>query len=97
MDLDHAEVTIGRRGSRDIRVDIDLGEFTGDRAVSHHHARLVRTPRGTYDLIDVGSTNGTRLNGASSPVPPNTPVELGDGDRVHVGGWTTITIRAVTR
>ena len=95
IDLEGAEVTIGRRGSRDLRVDIDLGELTGDRAVSHHHARLVRTGRGRYDLIDVGSRNGTRLNGAGAPIPPNTRVELGNGDRIHVGGWTTIIIRAM--
>jgi len=95
IDLERAEVTVGRRGSRDLLVDIDLGELTEDRAVSHHHALLVRTSRGRYDLIDVGSTNGTRLNGASAPIPPNRRVELANGDRIHVGGWTTITIRAV--
>src|SRR5689334_16356213 len=87
IDLEREEVTIGRRGSRDIRLDIDLGELTEDRAVSHRHARLVRTSNGRYTLIDVGSTNGTRLNGASAPVQPNLPVELDDGDRIHVGGW----------
>ena len=95
VDLHRAEVTVGRRGSQDLRVDIDVGVLTEDRAVSHQHARLVRTARGAYELIDVGSTNGTRLNGASAPIPPNTRVELGNGDRIHVGGWTTITIRAM--
>jgi hypothetical protein len=33
-----------------------------DRAVSRHHARLRRTAEG-WDVLDLGSTNGTWLNG----------------------------------
>jgi hypothetical protein len=33
-----------------------------DHAVSRHHARLRRTPEG-WDVLDLGSTNGTWLNG----------------------------------
>jgi FHA domain/Domain of unknown function (DUF1707) len=34
----------------------------GDRDVSRHHVRLRRTPDG-WDVLDLGSTNGTWLNG----------------------------------
>jgi pSer/pThr/pTyr-binding forkhead associated (FHA) protein len=43
-------------------------------------------------VIDVGSTNGTTLNDSPEPLPPNEPTLLADGDRIHVGAWTTILI-----
>ncbi|MFD0330538.1 FHA domain-containing protein [Streptacidiphilus monticola] len=43
-------------------------------------------------VIDQDSTNGTTLNGAPDPIPAHTPVALKDGDRIHVGAWTTITV-----
>jgi pSer/pThr/pTyr-binding forkhead associated (FHA) protein len=43
--------------------------------------------------VDPGSTNGTTLNDAPAAITPNTPVALADGDRIHLGAWTTITIR----
>ncbi|MET7897656.1 hypothetical protein ABZT30_41895 [Streptomyces mirabilis] len=39
------------------------------------------------------STTNTTVNGVEDPIDPFVPVPLKDGDRVHVGLWTTITIR----
>jgi pSer/pThr/pTyr-binding forkhead associated (FHA) protein len=36
-----------------------------------------------FMLTDLGSTNGTLLNGA--PVPPRQPQRLRSGDRIKVG------------
>ena len=84
-------VTIGRRSKRKgIEPEIDLSTSMEDTGVSHRHAVLMRRPEGTWALVDQGSTNGTYLNGEQEPVPPNHPIPLSDGDKIHVGAWTTL-------
>lgn len=73
--------------------DIDLSVPPEDPGVSHQHAVLVHQQDGSWSVVDQNSTNGTTLNGAEDPIQPYVPVPLKDGDRVHVGAWTTITIR----
>ncbi|MFI9624774.1 FHA domain-containing protein [Streptomyces sp. NPDC052042] len=88
------QVTIGRRRqSTGESPDIDLSVPPEDPGVSHQHAVLVRQPDGGWAVVDQNSTNGTTLNGAEDPIQPYVPVPLKDGDRVHVGAWTTLTIR----
>ncbi|WTY77678.1 FHA domain-containing protein [Streptomyces phaeochromogenes] len=87
-------ITIGRRHhSTGETPAIDLGSAPEDPGVSHEHAILIHQPDSTWSLIDKGSTNGTTVNGAADPITPYVPLPLEDGDRVHVGLWTTITIR----
>ncbi|TDC62814.1 FHA domain-containing protein [Actinomadura sp. GC306] len=87
------QVRIGRRStSRAILPEIDLSAPPEDPAVSHLHAVLLAQPDGAWHLVDPGSTNGTTVNGGTEPIEVNTPVPLTDGDRVHVGAWTTITL-----
>ena len=89
--ISDAEVAIGRHSrSRNLHPALDLSE---DPGVSHEHARLVRQADGFYALEDLDSTNGTTMNGESQPIPPHTPVTITDGDRIHVGAWSTITVR----
>ncbi|MEK8170834.1 FHA domain-containing protein [Streptomyces sp. M19] len=64
-----------------------------DPGVSHQHAVLVQQPDGSWAVVDQDSTNGTTINLAEDPIQPFVPVPLQDGDRVHVGAWTTITVR----
>jgi hypothetical protein len=91
-----AELRIGRRStSRGINPEIDLSGAPEDSAVSHLHALLVRAADGSYSLVDPGSTNGTTVNDNPDPIAINTPVPLVDGDRIHVGAWTTITIHSL--
>ncbi|WP_316760881.1 FHA domain-containing protein [Streptomyces herbicida] len=88
------QVTIGRRRhSTGDTPDIDLAVPPEDPGVSHQHAVLVQQPDGTWAIVDQNSTNGTTVNGSEEPIQPFVPVPLQDGDRVHVGAWTTITIR----
>lgn len=88
------QVTIGRRRhSTGDTPDIDLSVPPEDPGVSHQHAVLVQQPDGSWAVVDQNSTNGTTVNGAEEPIQPFVPVPLQDGDRVHVGAWTTITIR----
>ena len=51
---DRVELSIGRADDCDLLLD--------EATVSRHHAVLRRTPEG-WDLRDLGSTNGTRVNG----------------------------------
>ncbi len=93
--LDGSQVRIGRRSTlRGITPEIDLSAEPADPGISHLHAVLIAEANG-WQLVDPGSTNGTTLNGASEPLAPNVAVPVGDGDRIHVGAWTTITLRAV--
>ena len=91
--LADANVLVGRRSARrGIEPQIDLAGAAEDPGVSHAQCTLVRQPDGAYSLVDNGSTNGTRVTGGLDPITPNQPVALADGDRVHVGAWTTITL-----
>ncbi|MFG2308593.1 FHA domain-containing protein [Streptomyces sp. NPDC048566] len=88
------QLTIGRRRhSTGDTPDIDLSVPPEDPGVSHQHAVLVQQPDGGWAVVDQNSTNGTTVNGGEEPIQPFVPVPLQDGDRVHVGAWTTITIR----
>ncbi|MFF5895921.1 FHA domain-containing protein [Streptomyces argenteolus] len=88
------QITIGRRRhSTGESPDIDLARPPEDPGVSHQHAVLVQQPDGSWAVVDQNSTNGTTLNGAEDPIQPYVPVPLQDGDQVHVGAWTTITVR----
>jgi enamine deaminase RidA (YjgF/YER057c/UK114 family) len=49
-------VRIGRQPDNDIAL-------TGDLDVSRHHAELRRNPDGSFEIIDLGTHNGTYVNG----------------------------------
>ncbi|WP_374103723.1 FHA domain-containing protein [Streptomyces sp. ISL-86] len=94
LPLAGGQITIGRRrASTGESPDIDLSVPPEDPGVSHQHAVLVQQPDGSWAVVDQNSTNGTTINGGEEPIQPYVPVPLTDGDRVHVGAWTTITIR----
>jgi hypothetical protein len=85
---------IGRRSvSRGIKPEIDLSGAPEDPGVSHMHAVLVGSPEGGWTLIDPGSANGTFLNDSTDPIDTNRAVPVADGDRIHMGAWTTLTLR----
>ncbi|MEU1483570.1 FHA domain-containing protein [Streptomyces sp. NPDC005752] len=94
LPLTGSQITIGRRRhSTGEAPDVDLAVPPEDPGVSHQHAVLVQQPDGSWAVVDQNSTNGTTLNGAEDPIQPYVPVPLQDGDQVHVGAWTTITVR----
>ncbi|MCK9898025.1 FHA domain-containing protein [Frankia sp. AgB32] len=89
------KMLIGRRSeSRGIHPDIDLSGAPEDPGISRSHAMFEQLPDGGYAVRDPGSTNGTRLNDEPDPIEPGQPVPLRDGDRVYLGAWTRITLRA---
>lgn len=84
---------IGKRSaSQGIVPEIDLGIAPADLGVSRAHAMIQVDPAGGLTVTDLGSTNGTSLDGAETPIAPQVAVALGEGSRIHVGGWTTIAI-----
>jgi ABC-type multidrug transport system ATPase subunit len=73
-------VRIGRAGDNDLVVD--------DLIVSRRHAELRAMPDGTYEIVDLGSHNGTYLNGqpvARAPVGPGDIVGIGHSAFCLVG------------
>ena len=87
------QLRIGRRShQRGTVPEIDLSTAPEDPGASHQHALLQEQPDGGWVVIDQDSTNGTTLNGGADPLPARVPVTLKDGDRIHVGAWTTITV-----
>jgi hypothetical protein len=63
--------------------DVDLGALDQERSVSRRHAEL-GYDSGTIVLRDVGSTNGTTVNGERLAHQVDRP--LRDGDHVGFGG-----------
>ncbi|WP_369241692.1 FHA domain-containing protein [Streptomyces sp. R21] len=73
-------VRIGRGGDNDLVID--------DLIVSRHHAELRALPDGTYEIVDLGSHNGTFLNGqpvAGAPITPGDIVGIGHSAFCLVG------------
>jgi pSer/pThr/pTyr-binding forkhead associated (FHA) protein len=85
------EVRIGRHSaSSGIDPEIDLSVPPADPGVSRLHAVLLRAEDGSWSVVDPGSANGTAVNG--SEIPQGQLVALHDGDRIHLGAWTAISI-----
>ncbi|MBK7176483.1 MAG: FHA domain-containing protein [Chloroflexi bacterium] len=75
-----AGVTVmGRQPGVDILLEHPL--------VSRRHAQVTTTPT-TCELTDLGSSNGTRLNGR--PLPANTPTYLHHNDVVEMGPFKIV-------
>ncbi len=87
-------VTVGRRAGG-VVPEIDLSSPPVDTGVSRDHAWLVNQSDGGWSIVDPGSTNGIYLNDSDQTLPLGASTRLEDGDRVHLGAWTTITIRRV--
>jgi pSer/pThr/pTyr-binding forkhead associated (FHA) protein len=87
------EMRIGRRSaSRGLEPEIDLTGPPTDPGVSRLHAVLIAEPDGGWVVIDPGSENGTLVNG--SDIAAGVRVPLHDGDRIHLGAWTAITVHS---
>jgi pSer/pThr/pTyr-binding forkhead associated (FHA) protein len=94
VELSADEVRIGRRSaSRNAEPEVDLSTEPEDPAVSHMHALLVRQGDGSYAICDLGSTNGTTINDETEALEANEIRPLESGDRIHLGAWTTLTVR----
>lgn len=87
--LDLAENLVGRRnGRRDLHPEIPVA----DPSVSARHLKICRRPDGGLYGVDVGSSNGTLLNGA--PLSEGVEAPLKAGDVLALGAWTVLTLEA---
>lgn len=72
-----SSLTIGRGGNADVRFDPDREDL-----VSRDHARIDREDE-TYSITDLGSRNGTFINGAqvagTGTIHPGDVIQLGNG------------------
>ena len=75
--LTRSDVYIGRATDAEVRVD--------DEGVSRRHARVSLTPGEQVIIVDLGSTNGTYVNGAKI-----AEQVLRDGDKVQIGSTTVL-------
>jgi diguanylate cyclase (GGDEF)-like protein len=75
--LTHGKYVLGRAEDSDIRLN--------DDGVSRFHAELLRYDDQLYLLKDLGSTNGTFVNGAQV-----RSHALNDGDRIQIGSLTIL-------
>ena len=75
--IESAEHVLGRGA--------DAGFQINDHGVSRRHARISRSSEGGFQLSDLGSTNGTYLNGVRV-----ASAELHEGDRVQIGTVTVL-------
>ena len=76
-------ITLGRADvSSTYQPDLDLNPFGAiEKGVSRIHARIYRTDE-TLSIVDLGSSNGTHLNGQR--LTPDQPRVLRDGDEIRL-------------
>jgi len=87
LDFHGGQVKVGR-GGEDQPMDIDLGAHGGlDHGVSRRHATFLRRSDGIY-IEDIGSTNGTRINGFT--LKANRAYRLRNGDELEFGRFRTV-------
>ena len=88
--IEKGENLIGRHSrARGIEPEIAL-DF--DDAVSHRHAIVSLLEDGALAVRDIGSANGTRLNGQD--LPALTETALKEGDALTLGHWTRLVVKA---
>jgi len=85
LSLEH-EVRIGRTDpKRNVQPELDLSPEGGlEAGVSRLHAMIKRRDGGVV-IIDLGSSNGTTVNGVE--LMPHVPQPLNDGDEIELGAF----------
>ncbi|MEL7061066.1 MAG: cyclic nucleotide-binding domain-containing protein [Acidobacteriota bacterium] len=84
-----SETTIGRRDPvTGINPDIDLTPADSQRSISRRHAKIFRRNDKFFIREEIGTMNGTFINGER--VETGVPVEFKNGDEVRFGLIKTI-------
>jgi hypothetical protein len=86
--LDLEENLVGRRSdNKKIYPEVDIS----DPGVSHRHLKIIRQADGSFAVLELGSTNGTILNGVE--LKPGLLTPIAAGDELLIGSWTRLQIR----
>lgn len=86
---DKPEFVIGRVDrATGIVPDIDFTELDTDRTLSRRHAKISRAEDGFYLREEIGTGNGTFVNGER--LKTGAPIKLEDGDEVRLGLVRTV-------
>jgi hypothetical protein len=83
VELTGERLVVGRDEGSDLRIEHEK--------VSRSHAAFELLPGGGWQLMDLGSTNGTFVNGEQ--LAPQTPRALAGGEQIRIGE-TTILVSA---
>ncbi len=79
-----SETTLGRKDPvTGIYPDVDLTPLDQQRSVSRRHAKIHRRSESFFVAEDIGTMNGTFVNGTR--IGTGVPVEIEDGDVLRVG------------
>ncbi len=85
LDLD--ENLVGRRSdTKGVYPEIPID----DAGASHRHMKLILQSDGSFAALELGSANGTKLNGVDLEPGIITPVKV--GDEFVIGMWTRLRI-----
>jgi hypothetical protein len=83
LDLD--ENLLGRRSTgKGIYPEIEIN----DPGVSRRHLKFIKQSDGSFVVLELGSANGTELNGVLLEPGVNTPIKA--GDELNIGIWTQL-------
>ncbi|MBQ7752693.1 MAG: FHA domain-containing protein [Treponema sp.] len=74
-----AQITIGRESDNNVVVD--------NKLASRHHA-MIQKIKNAYFIKDMGSTNGTFINGVR--IPNDKYVKLNPGDKITIGNMSLV-------
>jgi CRP-like cAMP-binding protein len=78
------ETTVGRIDPvTGIRPDVDLAPLDNQRSVSRRHAKVTRSGSSFFVVEEIGTMNGTFVNGAR--IQTGQPATIKDGDRLRFG------------
>jgi hypothetical protein len=80
-------LTLGRKSASGSLNLFDLSSFDAQElGVSRNHARLQRAAGSILQITDLGSSNGTYINGER--IQPHTPYQIYNGDEIRLASLT---------
>lgn len=86
---DKPDIRIGRFDSvTNVKPDIDLSEADTGKTTSRRHAKLVREDGRLFVCEEIGTANGTFVNGVRIGTGVNVP--LNEGDELRFGGVNAV-------